>query len=52
MTRRAGDVNALVTVRANAAKTASGTHQSVTGRLTSAAATVLRLLRTTLWETL
>ena len=35
--RQKMDVNALVTLRANAAGTASGTHQSVTGRLTSTA---------------
>ncbi|MFM7056392.1 MAG: hypothetical protein ACKO2P_05665 [Planctomycetota bacterium] len=37
MTRRAVDVNPPVTVRARAARTASGTQQSLTGRLTSTA---------------
>jgi hypothetical protein len=37
VTRRAGDVNPPVTVRARVARTAPGTHQSVTGRLTSTA---------------
>gem|GEM_PF-5613272 len=31
------DVNPPVTVRANSAKTAAGTHQSLTGQLTSTA---------------
>jgi hypothetical protein len=37
VTRRAGDVNPPVTVRARAARTATGTHEGLTGRLTSTA---------------
>ncbi len=37
VTRRAGDVNPPVTVRARVAGTASGTHRGLTGRLTSTA---------------
>jgi len=37
VTRRAGDFSTPVTVRGNAAIIASGTHQSLTGRLTSTA---------------